>query len=86
MHQYGLYVEYNGFQSLPVVIDRPSEIVTAETMLSAIKSFARNHQIELISFDELEGGAMRAYYQKKRLFRHAPEIIYYVCEVKQKES
>ncbi|GGL58590.1 hypothetical protein [Sporolactobacillus putidus] len=79
MNHYAMYEEYDGRQSLPVEISRPAQVVVAETMLSAIQSFARKHKLELVSYDELADNTMRAFFQQKRLFGQTEEFIYYVC-------
>ncbi|WP_100487033.1 hypothetical protein [Sporolactobacillus pectinivorans] len=79
MNQYAVFEEFNGVTSLPVDTHRPSAVMTAETMMSAIRSFADKNKLKLISFDELEGGSMRAFYQRKKLFHRSEELVYYVC-------
>lgn len=79
MNHYAMYEEYDGRQSLPVVVDSPAQVIPAETMLSAIQLFARRHRLQLVSYDELADGTMRAFFQQKHLFGHAEEFIYYVC-------
>lgn len=80
MNHYAMYEEYDGRQALPVDISRPAQIILAETMLSAIQSFARKRKLELVSYDELADDTIRAFFQQKHLFGHSEESIYYVCQ------
>lgn len=80
MNHYALYEEYDGLASRPVAISQPSTIIPAETMLSAIRQFADRNKLKLTGFDELDGGTMRAFYTRKKLFHHPDELIYFVRE------
>lgn len=83
MNRYAMFEEFNGKIALPVDSDRPTSVIVAETMMSAIQSFADKNKMNLVSFDELEGGSMRAYYQRKKLFQRSDDIIYYISTARE---
>lgn len=80
MNHYAFYEEFDGLASRPVSLNHPGFTLTAETMLTAIRQFADRNKLKLTHFDELDKGSMRAFYERRKLFHPAQELIYYICQ------
>ncbi|MCI1857410.1 MAG: DUF1995 family protein [Sporolactobacillus sp.] len=72
------YLEHDGRKTVTDPYDVPVDEIRADGIAGALKRFADKHKLKQLSFDALEGGDYRAFYERKRFFASSWELVYYI--------